>query len=144
MARDVNLTNGDFDFQDNSDEVLTALNDKMSQALEAMAEKAETYAKGLCPVDTGRLRNSISHTISGAGAITRTYGDTTGRSFGQSIGSAADTEKTAFVGTNVEYAVYVETDDRKSHPNGQAHFLHDAVANHASEYSQIATSILKQ
>lgn len=49
------------------------------------AIKVEASAKRICPVDTGRLRSSITH------ALTR-----------DTQGLAAD------VGTNVEYAVFVE------------------------------------
>ena len=33
----------------------------INRALEICGGKAETYAKKLCPVDTGNLRNSITH-----------------------------------------------------------------------------------
>lgn len=49
-----------------------------ARALEIMGGKAEGYAKMLCPVDTGRLRNSITH---------QQYD-----------------ENTEIIGTNVEYA----------------------------------------
>jgi len=42
-------------------EVLSALKDKKARALEIIGGKAESYAKKLCPVKTGRLRNSITH-----------------------------------------------------------------------------------
>ena len=45
--------------------------------------EAEGYAKDLAPVDTGRLRNGISHAVS-------------------------EDEMAAYVGTNVSYAPYVE------------------------------------
>ena len=50
----------------------------IKRALEICGGKAETYAKQLCPVDTGNLRNSITHKPEGT-----------------------DTE---VIGTNVEYA----------------------------------------
>lgn len=141
--KDISLDGGgNIEFVDNTAEVLGELSDKVSQALEAMAEKAEDYAKGLCPVRTGRLRNSITHTISGAGAMTRVYQNSGGDSFGQSIG-AADSEKSAYIGTNVEYAAIVEMNDNAHHETGQAHYLRDAVTNHASEYQQIAEEYLK-
>ena len=68
---------------DNSDKVLKATNEQIMAALEAIGLKCEGYAKKLCPVDTGRLRNSITH-------------------------EARPSEKAVYIGTNVEYAVYVE------------------------------------
>ena len=51
-------------------------------ALEAIGITAEGYAKKLTPVDTGRLRNSISHAVSG---------------------------DDVYIGTNVQpYAIFVE------------------------------------
>lgn len=81
--------------------------------LEMWGLLAERYAKQECPVDTGNLRNSISHK----------------QDFG---------EKFAIVGTNVEYAPYVEFDDSKKHPTGKAHFLRDSIVTHGDEYKEIA------
>jgi phage gpG-like protein len=64
-------------FTDNSDKVLDEFDDAIEVALEEIGLTAEGYAKKECPVDTGRLRNSISHDVK---------------------------EKTAYIGTNVEYA----------------------------------------
>ena len=66
---------------DHSDEVKAALAEAKERALEAIGLAAEGYAKLRTPVDTGRLRNSISHAVSG---------------------------DSAYIGTNVEYAPYVE------------------------------------
>ena len=66
--------------EDHSQEVLEAVAEKLSVALEAVAMQAENYAKLLCPVDTGNLRNSISHDSD---------------------------EQSAVIGSNVEYAAYV-------------------------------------
>ena len=62
----------------NRAEMLAAVNEAKKRALEIMGGKAESYAKQLCPVDTGNLRNSITH---------------------QQLD-----EDTEIVGTNVEYA----------------------------------------
>lgn len=59
-------------------ELLAAVNEAKKRALEIMGGKAENYAKELAPVDTGRLRNSITHQQQDA--------------------------NTEIVGTNVEYA----------------------------------------
>jgi HK97 gp10 family phage protein len=52
-------------------------------ALEEIGMLAERYAKMLCPVDTGNLRNSITHTVDEGNLV-------------------------AYLGTPVEYATYVE------------------------------------
>ena len=68
----------DVKFTSNRAAVLSAVSDAKARALEIMGGKAETYAKQLCPVDTGNLRNSITH---------------------QQVD-----ESTEAIGTNVEYA----------------------------------------
>ena len=68
------------DYKDNSQQILTAMEKGIKNGLEAIGLTAETYAKKITPVDTGRLRNSISH----------------------------ETDKEAvYIGTNVEYAAFV-------------------------------------
>lgn len=106
----------DIKITDNSPEVQAAFNDKIALVLGAIGEIAEGYAKEDCPVDTGRLRNSITH---------RTQG------------------KDEYIGTNVEYAPYVEFIDRYSHTNGKAHFLRDAATTHGDEFKATAEAILK-
>ncbi len=100
---------------DNSDLIEQATNEAIVKALEAMGFQAEGYAKMKCPVDTGRLRNSITHTYDAA-------------------------EQKAYVGTNVEYAPYVEygTSKTKAQP-----FLEPAVTDHVDEYKRIAENFLK-
>ena len=42
-------------------DVLSKTQEAIDRALEICGGKAESYAKELCPVDTGNLRNSITH-----------------------------------------------------------------------------------
>ena len=79
----------------------------LARALEKIGLVAEGYAKRLCPVDTGRLRNSITH---------------------------ADDGEAEYIGTNVEYAPYVElgTSRTRAQP-----YLKPAVVNHSDEYKRI-------
>lgn len=70
-------------FNDYSDEVLEAFDEGCLRALERCGLQAEGYAKDLCPVDTGALRNSISHKV-------------------------VDSEPAAYIGTNAEHGGYVE------------------------------------
>lgn len=73
----------DYELNINTDKVLEALDDAVLRALERIGSQAEGYAIDLVPVDTGNLKNSITHTVDEA-------------------------EKVAYVGTPNEYAVYVE------------------------------------
>ena len=89
-------------------EVEAAVDSAIARGLEICGGKAESYAKQLCPVDTGRLRNSITH---------------------QQIDA-----KTEVIGTNVKYAPFVElgTKRQKAQP-----FLRPAAENHVAEYTKI-------
>lgn len=118
------LTDGDIAgievVEDHTREILAALSSELGRALEEVGLVAEGYAKKLCPVDTGRLRNSITHTISNE------RGDWA-----------------AYIGTNVEYAESVEFNEKAKHTNGQAHYLRDAATTHADKYRAIIESHLK-
>ena len=83
--------------------------------MEKVGLVAEGYAKRLCPVDTGRLRNSITHVINAG-------------------------EQAVYVGTNVEYAPYVElgTSRQKAQP-----YLRPAAVDHVSEYREIIEGELR-
>ena len=50
-------------FNDYSADVLNEFHDAVLRALERCGEQAEGYAKDLAPVDTGRVRYSISHQV---------------------------------------------------------------------------------
>lgn len=108
MAIDVKIT-------DNSDKFLDALPEQIEQALTAIGLTAESYAKELCPVDTGRLRNSITHAVESG-------------------------EKAVYIGTNVEYAAFVElgTSRMKARP-----YLKPAATEHTAEYKSLAEQALK-
>lgn len=108
MAIDVKIT-------DNSGEFLKALPEQIEQALIAIGLTAESYAKRDCPVDTGRLRNSITNAV------------------------RAD-EKAVYIGSNVEYAAFVElgTSRMKARP-----YLKPAATEHTAEYKRLAEQALK-
>ena len=100
-------------FVSHAKEVLSAEQAARNHALEIIGGKAESYAKKLCPVDTGRLRNSITH---------QQYDD-----------------NTEVIGTNVEYAPYVElgTHKQKAQP-----YLRPAAENHSAEYKEIIKAVM--
>ena len=99
---------------DNTEQVASAITSALEAALEEIGLVAEGYAKKLCPVDTGRLRNSITHAIS-------------------------PDEKATYIGTNVEYALYVHEPVKM--PNGKTRpgvpFLRDAATQHVDRYRSI-------
>lgn len=124
---------------DNSDLVKEEMQAAVLRALEECGLVAEGYAKQLCPVDTGNLRNSITHqVVSGEDAV--------------------------YIGTDNEYAAYVELGTGIHYPGGrqdpwvyqdakgQWHmtrgqraqpYLKPAVADHAATYREIIESELK-
>lgn len=126
-------------FTDNSKEVLEAMQKAAVRALEKCGLTAEGYAKKLCPVDTGNLRNSITHTVD-------------------------EEEPAAYIGSNVEYASYVCLGTGKYYPGGRPTpwtyqdakgewhwtagsraqpYIKPAVADHAGTYSNIIKSELE-
>ena len=126
-------------FKDTSGAVLNAFLSAVEKALEECGLVAEGYAKKLAPVDTGNLRNSISHKV--------------------------DPEEPAvYIGSNTEYAAYQEfgtgiyTEGGRDTPwvyqdeKGNWHwtrgnkaqpFLKPAVADHAKEYQSIIKTELE-
>lgn len=88
---------------DNSEIFKKAKDEAVARALEAIGLTAERYAKADCPVDTGRLRNSITHATeqySGQG----TYRDNNGNSFSDGSARASPEKNAVYIGSNVEYA----------------------------------------
>lgn len=80
----------------------------IARALEICGGTAEAYAVKECPIRTGRLSNSITH--------------------------AQQNDTTEVVGTNVEYAPYVELGTRYQSPHP---YLAPAVEQHREEYENI-------
>ena len=129
-------------FEDNSAAFLSELEVVGNKILEEIGLKAETYAKRLCPVGTaestgiegyrgGTLRDSITHAVSG---------------------------KVLSVGSNVEYAPYVELGTgpnfkpppewmENGAPRGKGiggsfvkprPYIRPAIENHKGEYEELA------
>jgi HK97 gp10 family phage protein len=127
------------DIYDHSAEVLATLQEAAERALEKCGLVAEGYAKRLVRVDTGNLRNSITHQVD-------------------------EGESAVYIGSNVEYAPYVElgtgryTEGGRPTPwvyqddEGNWHwtagnpaqpFLKPAVADHAQTYRNIIEDEMK-
>ena len=98
---------------DNTNLIIEAERAQINKALKSVGMTAEKYAKERCPVDTGNLRNSITNTT--------------------------DLD-TAYVGTNVEYAAYVEMGTSKM---GKRPYIQPAVEEHLDEYKNMIETILK-
>lgn len=124
---------------DNSALVKEEMQAAVLRALTKCGLAAEGFAKKLCPTDTGNLKNSITHTVDMS-------------------------EPAAIIGTNVEYAAYVELGTGIHYPGGrqtpwtyqdskgQWHLTHGqraqpylkpAVADHVDTYSKIIKSELQ-
>lgn len=145
---------------DNSGEIMKAFENQLEIALEAVGTQAESHAKQVITdtlvygkvnlmtvahekdnsrVDTGRMRNSVAHTV---------------------------VKHDAYIGTNLEYAVYHElgTGIYASQPGGRQtpwvyydskgkahrtrglypiHFLKKAASEHTEEYKKIIEKIMK-
>lgn len=102
--------------RDNTDQFESNLKKQLKMALEDIGLTAENYAMRDCPVDTGRLRASITHKV-------------------------MDDEKAVYIGTNVEYAPYVELG---TSTQGAQPFLVPAAKNHINEYHDILEHYLSQ
>lgn len=133
---------------DNKELVLQATDQQIEMALIAIGAKMESHAKSrYVPVDTGRLKNSITFALAGGPAQISSYGpDSGGGDDGQSkpySGTApADPGgkvRSVYVGSNVEYAEVVEVGT-----SGRAgkHYLRQAVNNHTQEYKDLAERAL--
>lgn len=114
--------------ESNVPEVERAVKNAVERALEAVGLQGEGNAKmhieipkehgdgDVRPnVDTGRLVNSITHVTNSS-------------------------EKVVYIGTNVEYAPYVELGTSKSRPYP---YLRPAVEEHTDEYKRIFEEYLK-
>lgn len=101
------------DVSDHTQEWLSALAPALSRGLEQVGLAADGHAKAKCPVDTGRLRNSITHV-------------------------QLDAHHEA-IGTNVEYGRYVELGTSRADAQP---FLVPAASEHSSEYRAIMRAAL--
>ena len=136
-----NLVTTEIKLDDNSKEVLRVFGIATERGLDAIGATAERYAKKDCPVDTGRLRNSITHATqnyNGQGA----YTDNEGRAFYDATARRSPERGTVYIGTNVEYGPAVELGTSRS-KKGPRPFLRPAASNHGSEFSKIMEESLK-
>lgn len=100
--------------QDNTGQVIDGIDSAIGVALEKIGLLAESYAERKCPVDTDKLRGSITYKVDADG-------------------------NAVYIGTNVEYAPYVElgTSRQKAQP-----FLRPAASKHGAQYRQVLKKAL--
>lgn len=103
----------DLDMTDFTQEISDGIKAAIHRALVRIGLECESYAKDLCHVITGRLRNSISNYVEG---------------------------DAVYIGTNVEYAPFEEegTSKRPAHP-----FLRPAAESHLDEWKRIVEDELE-
>lgn len=105
------MANVSYKLTDNTELVKQATAAAIERGLEVVGIEVEGRAKLICQekhiVDTGRLRNSITHaTKTNPGKSS--YTDNAGNAYDNGAAKGTPEEKTVYVGTNVEYAPYVE------------------------------------
>lgn len=103
----------DLDITDFMQEISEGIKAAILRALVRIGRECERYAKDLCHVITGRLRNSITNYVDG---------------------------NAVYIGTDVEYAKFEEegTSRRPPHP-----FLRPAAEGHIDEWRQILEDELR-
>lgn len=157
------------EFTNNMEAFAAAFEKQVRKGMNAIGLTAAKHAKKNCPVDTGRLRNSITYATvwrsnveysysyedrdapiefhsSGMGfrptSLTPTKKKKARTSETSHVGGVSD--DSIWIGTNVEYAAVQEYGDHLHHEKGgQAHFLRDAATTHNKEYEDIMVSAMK-
>lgn len=139
---------------DNTDEVKAEMQARVRKALEAMGIQASTLAKRELQntpsrIDTGLLRNSITHALDGESmAITSYKGDNPSKYTGKEAESGSysgnmpqedEGRNAVFIGSNVEYAVYVHEGTDRMTPN---RYLKNAIENNINELAEIERKYL--
>jgi HK97 gp10 family phage protein len=111
-------------------------------ALKAVGAQAQGHATAeitaVEAIDTGRLKNSITFAVSGDPAREYRYTDDDGKGYTDRIEGAGDEKDfTLYLGTNVEYATFVESGTGGDRNKGARPFIRPAVENWISEYQQV-------
>ena len=130
---------------DNTQRFLDEFDDAKEITLEAIGMHIEGEAKielSKDPkrIDTGLLRNSITHALSGKPAAIKTYSSDDGSKSGKYSGKAPKEGDAVFIGSNVEYSAYVHEGVKGVAPN---RYLKNAVENNKSQIEDIIKRYLK-
>lgn len=137
----------DIHITDHSGYILRALEKQSRQALEAIGLHLEGEAKDELEndprrVDTGLLRNSITHALDGERPAISSYHADYGDGSGSYDGTAPKETGggAVYVGTNVEYAIYVHFGTRKMEANA---FLKNAFERNMDQVREYIIRELK-
>ena len=129
--------------EDNTEEVLSALERAIERGLEAIGMNAEGHAKKdpQMPVDTGRARNSITYAMAGEEAHIKSYKGDNGEEGGTYSGTADGKRGEAvYIGSNVEYFPSIELGGRNITAR---HVLQRAASEHREEYKRLLEESMK-
>lgn len=133
------------EFTSHLGEVMDAMEHAVRKALTEIGIEAEGHAKDIIrdrgSVVTGLLRNSITWAIGGESANISSYSADTGDKSGSYSGTAPKKDvPCVYIGTNVEYAPYIELGARGRPPRA---YLKPAVEDFRDEYKEIVEDNLK-
>lgn len=144
------MANYDFEIvADNIEEAKKQMQERAIKALTAVGIQASTLARTEIQndpsrIDTGLLRNSITYALDGeAPAISGYTADRpskyTGKmpdpgSYSGSMPKEGEGRAAVYIGSNVEYAIYVHEGTDRMPPN---RFLKNAIQNNIGELSDI-------
>ena len=154
---------------DNSKKIIKDLHERVLDALDSAGMQASTLARlelqnNPSRIDTGLLRNSITHAVCGKSpSITSYNGSKThtaesksavrrglvgkpapeprsGTYSGSAPNATDDSKQFVLIGTNVEYAPYVHEGTDRMAPN---RFLKNAIQKNKAELSDIIKKVLQ-
>lgn len=127
----------------NVDAVKQELENRIDAIMEGVGLQAEgnaiTEITRMGAVDTGRLRNSITFATINRQGSANTQGGTPAKPDDYAQKGTAE-HGSVYIGTNVEYAPYIELGARRMAPRP---FLKNAIANYSQEYKRIMEDGLK-
>lgn len=141
-----------FTLESHVPDVIDKTRQAIENALDICGGKAETYAKNLAHVDTGLLRNSITHALggespgityknNGVNKLGKPVKEISG-SYKKAMPKDKNGQRSVYIGTNVEYAPYVELGTPTN--NGPYPFIRPALENHTGEYKMVIETELKK
>lgn len=154
------------EINDNSPQVKAEFQSAVLRALEKCGLVAEGYAKRLCPVDTGNMRNSITHALVGTPGKTLKYTPEMQKAGKEptALEVPVSEENVLYIGSAVFYAPYLEMGTGKYYSGGRQEpwlykdakgethmtsggkaqpFLKPAIADHVQQYKGIIEDELK-
>ena len=140
-------------FDDNSNKFKAAMSEKIPAILEAIGIHLEGEAKDELEnsprrIDTGLLRNSITYAFSGETPSTMVYkadnpdksGDIPTGSYSGTAPNDPPDEQAVYIGTNVEYGIYVHEGTVRMAPN---RFLKNAVVRNKNQIKEYIEKEMK-